>query len=64
MEMIIVERGFNMVSNMKSVMVFDAIDSDVETANKWINWLRYNKSAVADKNVPGAEETRKMLHAK
>ena len=50
-----------MPHNMKSVMIFDPKDTDEQTANKWIDWNR-NKSAVADKHVPNAEETRKMLH--
>lgn len=52
-----------MISNMKSVMVFDPKDTEEETANKFLGWLRHNKpSAIADKYVPDAEETRKMLN--
>jgi len=51
-----------MVKNMRSVMVFDPNDSDEETVTKWAKWIRDNKSAVADKYVPNAEETRKMLN--
>ena len=50
-----------MWKGMKSVVVFDPKDTDEETANKFINWMRGNKSAVLDKHVPNAEETRKML---
>lgn len=50
-----------MPHNMKSVMTFDPKDNDIETANKFIDWLRDNKSAVADKYVPNVKETRKSL---
>lgn len=33
---------FKMPENMKSVMIFEPEDSDEETANKYINWLRDN----------------------
>lgn len=56
---ITVERGFSMWG-MKSVMVFDPKDSREETERKWVQWNR-NKSAVQDKAVPSAEETRKYL---
>lgn len=52
-----------MPHNMKSVMVFDAKDSDEQTGNKFINWLRNNKSAVGDKAVPNAEMTRDYLRS-
>lgn len=42
-------------------MVFDPKDTDEQTANKWNNWIRDNKSAVGDKAVPNAQETRKLL---
>lgn len=52
-----------MVHNMKSVMVFDPKDSDEETVTKFMNWIRDNKiSAVGDKAVPNAEETRAYLN--
>lgn len=46
---------------MKSVIIFDPKDSDEQTANKFIDWLRNNQSAVADKYVPNAEQTRALL---
>jgi len=49
-----------MFQGMKSVMVFDPKDSQEETERKWIEWNQH-KSAVADKYVPTAEETRKRL---
>ncbi len=53
------------LSGMKSVMIFDPNDSELETERKWKNWWKHNKqSAVADKYVPCAKETRKMLNAK
>lgn len=53
-----------MPHTMKSVMIFDPKDTDEQTANKWINWTRDNGiSAVGDKNVPNAEETRKYLNS-
>lgn len=45
---------------MKSVMVFDPEDSQEETERKWVEW-NLNKSAVQDKVVPTAAETRKYL---
>ncbi|WP_176481825.1 hypothetical protein [Paucisalibacillus globulus] len=45
---------------MKSVMVFDPNDSQTETERKWIEWNQH-KSAVQDKAVPTAEETRRYL---
>lgn len=52
----------NILSGMKSVVVFSANDTQEETERKWGKWLRDNKiSAVGDKAVPGLEETRKML---
>jgi hypothetical protein len=50
-----------MPNNMKSVMIFDPKDTDEQTSNKWIDWNRH-KSAVTDKYVPSAAETRKMLY--
>ncbi|MUV38142.1 hypothetical protein JNUCC1_01973 [Lentibacillus sp. JNUCC-1] len=47
-----------MWEGMKSVMVFDSKDSQEETERKWIEWNRH-KSAVGDKYVPTAEETKK-----
>ncbi|GIO25372.1 hypothetical protein [Oceanobacillus sp. J11TS1] len=47
--------------NMKSVMIFDPKDTDEQTATKFANWMRDNKSAVGDKAVPNAEETREYL---
>lgn len=55
----------NTVAGMKSVMIFDAKDSDEQTLSKLNEWWSYNKiSALADRNVPNADETRKMLHAR
>lgn len=49
--------------NMKSVLIINAAESDEQTANKWIKWTRDNGiSAVGDKHVPNAEETRRMLY--
>lgn len=53
-----------MPENMKSVMVFDSNDTDTQTANKWINWIRDNKSAVGDKAVPNKAKTLEMLYGK
>lgn len=51
-----------MVKNMKSVMVFDPDQTEEETANLFIGWLKRNKySAVADRNIPNADETRRLL---
>lgn len=53
------------VKGMKSVMIFDTRDSDEQTLSKLNEWWSYNKtSAVGDRNVPNAEETRKMLYAR
>lgn len=52
-----------MPHTMKSVMIFDPKDSDEETANKFMSWLRHNKSAVGDKHVPNVEETRAYLNS-
>jgi|GEM_PF-1812072 len=49
-----------MFQGMKSVMAFDPEDSQEETERKWLEWNQH-KSAVADKYVPTAEETRKRL---
>lgn len=53
-----------MPQNMKSVVIFDPKNTDVERFNKFNNWLRHNKSAVADKAVPNKHETTKMLYEK
>lgn len=51
-----------MWQGMKSVMVFDPVDSDEETATKWMDWQRDNGiSAVADRAVPNAKDTQKYL---
>jgi len=50
-----------MWQNMKSVMVFDPKDSQEETERKWIAWNQH-KSAVGDKHVPTAKDTRKYLN--
>lgn len=50
----------DVLSGMKSVMVFDPADSQEETERKWVEW-NMHKSAVQDKAVPNAEETRKYL---
>lgn len=51
-----------MFQDMKSVMIFDPKDSDEETVTKFANWMRDNHySAVGDKAVPNAEETRAYL---
>jgi hypothetical protein len=49
-----------MWGGMKSVMVFDPKDSQAETERKWVEWNQH-KSAVQDKAVLNAEETRKYL---
>jgi hypothetical protein len=49
-----------MWNGMQSVMVFDPKDSQAETKRKWDEWQNY-KSAVQDKAVPTAEETRRFL---
>lgn len=49
-----------MFQGMKSVMVFDPKDTDEQTATKFADWIRDN-SAVGDKAVPNAEQTRKLL---
>ncbi|WP_405103117.1 hypothetical protein [Oceanobacillus sp. FSL H7-0719] len=49
---------------MKSVMVFDSKDSQQETERKWLQWFedtRPHKSAVGDKAVMTAEETRAYM---
>ncbi|MBT2215864.1 hypothetical protein KK120_08880 [Virgibacillus dakarensis] len=50
-----------MWQGMKSVMVFDPKDTDEQTATKFMDWMRDNKSAVQDRAVPNAEQTRKLL---
>ncbi|SET76580.1 hypothetical protein SAMN05216389_12613 [Oceanobacillus limi] len=50
-----------MWNGMKSVMVFDPKDTQEETNRKWIEWNQH-KSAVQDKAVPGAEETRRKMN--
>lgn len=52
-----------MPQNMKSVLIINADETNEATANKWIDWTRDNGiSSVADKYVPNAEQTRKMLY--
>jgi len=46
--------------DMKSVMVFDPKDTDEQSATKFADWTRDN-SAVGDKYVPSAAETREYL---
>ncbi|WP_175618796.1 hypothetical protein [Virgibacillus halodenitrificans] len=50
-----------MWQGMKSVMVFDPKDSQEETERKWVEWNQH-KSAVSDKYVPTAEETKKKIN--
>jgi len=51
-----------MFQGMKSVMAFDPKDTDEQTATKYMDWMRDNKiSAVGDKAVPNAEQTRIYL---
>lgn len=51
-----------MVQNMKSVMIFDPKDTDEQTANQFIDWLRNNKpKEVIGRHVPNAAETREYL---
>lgn len=53
----------DILKDMTSVMVFEASDSQAMTNEKFDKWLRQNKrSAVGDRNVPCAVETRKLLH--
>jgi len=47
---------------MKSVMVFDPKDTDEQTVTKFMDYMRDNHSAIGDKAVPNAEETRKLLY--
>ncbi|MFC2948560.1 hypothetical protein [Virgibacillus sediminis] len=49
-----------MWAGMKSVMVFDPKDRQEETERKWLQWNEH-KSAVADRAVPNAEETRQLM---
>lgn len=52
------------MSNVKDwdcVMVFDPADTEQETFNQFSDYLISNHSAVGDKYVPNAEQTRKML---
>src|SRR5699024_10341924 len=51
---------FLMRQGMKSVIVFESKDSQEETERKWAEWNEH-KSAVGDKYVPTAEETKKRL---
>lgn len=52
------------INGMKSVMVFDPKDSREKTDRKLLEWWNHNQSsAVADKFVPGVEETRNYLAA-
>ncbi|GGB63719.1 hypothetical protein GCM10011409_45980 [Lentibacillus populi] len=50
-----------MWQGIKSIMVFNPKDSDEQTATKFMDWMRDNKSAVGDKAVPNAEQTRILL---
>ena len=50
-----------MWQGMKSVMVFDPKDTQQETEQNWVDWNFHNKSAVGDKAVMTAEETRAYL---
>jgi len=52
---------FEMWKGMKSVMVFDPKDSEMETDRKWREWTQ-NKSSVGDKYVPTVAETKKYLN--
>lgn len=46
-------------------MIFDPNESREIRAEKFMEWRKNNgMSAVGDKAVPNAEETRKMLHGK
>lgn len=49
-----------MWQGMKSVTVFDPKDSQEETNLKWMEWNQH-KSAVGNKYVPTAQETRNYL---
>jgi hypothetical protein len=51
-----------MWQGMKSIMVFDPKDTDEQTLTKFQEFVRDNHSAVGDKAVPNAEETRKLLN--
>ena len=42
-------------------MVFDPQDTDEQTVTKFANWMRDNHSAVGDKAVMTAAETREYL---
>lgn len=46
---------------MKSVVVIGPNDTNEQGVIKFMNWYRNNQSAVADKYVPNAEETRRYL---
>lgn len=51
-----------MIRDMKSVMVFDAKESQEETERKWRNWIQHNKKGeIVDKYVPSLAEMRRML---
>lgn len=45
----------------KSVVTIGPNDTDEQAVTKFMDWYRDNQSAVADKNVPNVEETRRML---
>lgn len=54
----------DILKDMTSVMIFEASDSQAVTNEKFDKWLRQNnRSAVGDRNVPCAAETRRMLHS-
>lgn len=55
------ERQKQLLSGMKSVMVFEPNDSQEETERKWVEW-NLNKSAVQDKAVPNVEATQRYLN--
>ena len=47
---------------MKSVMYFDPNKTREQRADEFMNWRKQNgMSAVGDKAVPNAEETRKYI---
>ncbi|WP_162880699.1 hypothetical protein [Paraliobacillus sediminis] len=50
------------MNEMKSVIYFDPKDSIGDRNRKFNEWMdRNHNSAVADKAVPNAKETRKLL---
>jgi len=46
---------------MKSVMFFNSKESRKVRTEKFINWQRENKTS---RDIPSAEETRKVLYGK